>query len=654
MLPTVTQARAGAGPAGELLRLLREDAPAERFGALLDQAAGTDREWLAPLVEDALRVRARLEEQSRHESELAALYETAGDLSSLRDLEAVLQAIVRRARALLGTDVAYLMLNDPRHNDTYMRVTDGIRTDDFKRTRLPLGAGLGGLVARDAVPYATADYFADARFEHIIDDIVRGEGIVSIQGVPLTLGDRVIGVLMAANRRSRPFADHEVALLVSLANHAAIAIENATLFQDVRRAVEELTEANTLIQAHSESIEQAAALHERLIGIVLDGAGLPDVAATLADVLGGSILVLDAQRRMLAAAGSDALVEQVRTTGTLPESGPAAQAVREAGVLSTEARRTRKVPAADGGPAACATPIVAGGEPLGALLLLRERPDGNDIRSLERAALVTALMLLSERAVTEAEHRLHGELLEDLLGNPHRDPEGLRRRAALMGVALGHPHTVLAARTREGRHRRRIADAAAPYAARAGGLAGEYRGDVVILLPGDQHLDPGTAAGALAEHLTQALEVPVTVGAAAAAPGTEAVVEAHRDATRCLDVLLALDRDGEGAAPGELGVYGLLFHQTGRDELHRFVQRTLGPVLDYDAQRGGELTRTLLTYFANDTSLTRTAAALYIHINTLYQRMDRVTALLGPHWRHSDQALQVHLALKVHAVMRAR
>jgi DNA-binding PucR family transcriptional regulator len=116
-------------------------------------------------------------------------------------------------------------------------------------------------------------------------------------------------------------------------------------------------------------------------------------------------------------------------------------------------------------------------------------------------------------------------------------------------------------------------------------------------------------------------------------------------------VLLALDRDGEGASPGELGVYGLLFHQAGRDELHRFVRRTIGPVLDYDTQRGGELTRTLLAFFACDTGLGRTAAELYIHVNTLYQRIDRITSLLGPQWRHGDQVLQVHLALKVHMVL---
>ncbi|MGI5193590.1 GAF domain-containing protein [Streptomyces sp. CA-288835] len=649
MQPTTARAETGAGPVGELLRLLRDGAAQQDYQAVLDRCSADELPWLGPLVDDAQQVRARLEEQSRREAELGALYETAGDLSSLRDLEAVLQAIVRRAHSLLGTDVAYLMLNDTERGDTYMRVTDGIRTDAFKQTRLTMGAGLGGLVAKTAVPYNTPDYFQDSRFEHTIDEVVRAEGLISIQGVPLKLGENVIGVLFAANRRVRPFSEHEVALLVSLANHAAIAIENATLFQDVRRAVDELTEANAVIQAHSESIERAAALHERLITIALDGGDLNDIARDLAEILGGSILVLDSHGRTLAAVGPDPVVAPARDEGGIPDHGQAARAVREACVLSTDSRRTRRVPAGEGGSASCATPIVAGGEVLGVLVLMRDRLDASDVRSLERAALVTALMLLSERAVAEAEHRLRGELLEDLLGSPHRDPEGLRRRAALMGVALGRPYSVLAARCRDSHHRRRTADAATPFAAHAGGLAGEYRGNVVVLLPGDQ--DPAAPARQLADHLAQAVDAPVTVGAATAAPGVDGIVEAYRDAARCLDVLLALDRDGEAASPSELGIYGLLFHQAGRDELDRFVRRTIGPVLDYDAQRGGDLAGTLLTYFACDACLTRTAANLYVHVNTLYQRIDRITLLLGPGWRHSDQALQVHLALKVHAVL---
>ncbi|HET6359271.1 helix-turn-helix domain-containing protein, partial [Streptomyces sp.] len=153
---------------------------------------------------------------------------------------------------------------------------------------------------------------------------------------------------------------------------------------------------------------------------------------------------------------------------------------------------------------------------------------------------------------------------------------------------------------------------------------------------------------ALTAVLTQGAGRPVTVGGESAGPGAAALVEAHRDAARCLDVLFALDRDGEGACRDELGIYGLLLSHAGRAELNRFVERTVGPLLAHDEARGSELARTVLTYFGCDGSLARTAGALYVHVNTLYQRIDKVGALLGADWRHGDRALQVHLALKLH------
>lgn len=111
----------------------------------------------------ALRVRSELEGRRRREAELSALFETAHDLAGLRDLDAVLRAIVQRARSLLGTDVTYLSLNDPDRGDTYMRVTEGSVAARFQQLRLGMGEGLGGLVAQTARPYVTDDYFKDAR-----------------------------------------------------------------------------------------------------------------------------------------------------------------------------------------------------------------------------------------------------------------------------------------------------------------------------------------------------------------------------------------------------------------------------------------------------------------------------------------------------------
>ena len=134
-----------------------------------------------------------------------------------------------------------------------MRVTDGSVSAAFRRLRLPMGTGLVGLVAQTAMPYTSAHYLGDEQFRHrgFIDSAVAEEGIVAILGVPMRLGSRVIGVLTAANRSERPFDQEEVALLGSLAAHAAVAIDNARLLEETQTALEELMRhRTTLVIAH--------------------------------------------------------------------------------------------------------------------------------------------------------------------------------------------------------------------------------------------------------------------------------------------------------------------------------------------------------------------------------------------------------------------
>ncbi|EDY62708.2 conserved hypothetical protein, partial [Streptomyces pristinaespiralis ATCC 25486] len=278
------------------LELLARGAAAESVNRtlLLARAEGAGPEQLAALEHAkqlALRVRAELEGRRRREAELSALFETAHDLAGLRDLDAVLRAIVQRARSLLGTEVAYLSLNDPAAGDTYMRVTEGSVSARFQQVRLGMGEGLGGLVAQTARPYVTESYFDDARFEHTgtIDAAVKDEGLVAILGVPLMLGSQVIGVLFAADRRARVFEREQVALLASFAAHAAVAIDTANLLAETRSALADLERANAIIQDHSGVLERASDVHDRLTELVLRGGGVQDVAAALSEVLDGTV-----------------------------------------------------------------------------------------------------------------------------------------------------------------------------------------------------------------------------------------------------------------------------------------------------------------------------------------------------------------------------
>ncbi|MEW9529113.1 helix-turn-helix domain-containing protein [Microbispora sp. NPDC049125] len=606
------------------LELLAREASAVEFeGPILQaRAAGADAATLEELEQakvSALKVRAMLRRRARREAELSALFDTASDLAGLRDLDAVLEAIVRRARQLLGTDIAYMTLNDPERGDTFMRVTDGSISADFRRLRLAMGAGLGGSVAQTGTPYNTADYFADARFRHTstIDEAVHEEGLVAILGVPLRLGTQVIGVLFAANRSARPFAQEEVALLCSLAAHAAVAIDTARLLQETRAALGELSEANTLISAHSQAIERAAAAHDRMTGLVLRGGGVEDVAAVVTEVLGGGLIVLDDEGRPLVGQAGDL------DAGVFD----AAQSSRALG---------RTVKRGD----AYVASVDVGAAPLCTLVLRTERPvSDTDQRILERAALVTALLLLFRRSVAEAEGRVRGELLDDLISRPELG--GLRDRARRLGVDLDAPHVLVVVR-HEGQ-RERAAFWASSQATLAHGLAAARGEEVVLLLPGDK---PGVTARRVAAELSASLGRPATAGAAVTAGPMTVVAAAYREARRCADALAALGRVGDGAGSDELGFVGLLIGE--RRDVPAYLDSAIGPVLDYDARRGTTLVRTLTAYFGTGGSLSRTAEALHIHVNTVTQRLDRVGRLLGPDWQEPERALEIQLALRLH------
>ena len=69
-----------------------------------------------------------------------------------------------------------------------------------------------------------------------------------------------------------------------------------------------------------------------------------------------------------------------------------------------------------------------------------------------------------------------------------------------------------------------------------------------------------------------------------------------------------------------------------------FVSSALGPLLEYDERRGTDLVGTLHAYFAAGGSLARTREALHVHVNTVTQRLDRVSKLLGEDWQAPDRS----------------
>ncbi|WP_369777035.1 helix-turn-helix domain-containing protein [Streptomyces sp. R33] len=621
----------------ELLGLLRRGAPVEQFDrpaadARTAGAGPAEQAILDEATRVALDIRRTLDQHRRREAELTALFDTAGDLAALRDLDAVLRAIVHRARMLLGTDIAYMTLNDPVVGDTFMRVTDGSVSAAFQQLRLGMGEGLGGLVAQTARPYASVDYRTDDRFRHTdtIDNGVREEGLRGILGVPLRVGTRVIGVLYAADRAVRDFTPDAVALLSSLADHAAVAIDSARLLEETRAALVELGVATETARAQSEAMRLAAETHDRLTRLVLRGGDVADVAQEVAALLGGSLVVHDGDGAELARVGPDPVGPPARGLAASRSGG---RAVAVDGVW------------------VCA--VLAGPELLGSITLggRADLPD-TERRLFERAGLVTALLLLLRRTVAHAEDRVRGELLGDLLApavpGRVRDTDSQTLRARKLGVDLTRPHALVVLHC-DAALRPRLAAEAARHARARDGLAGLHEGRVVLLAPTD---GPGPLARSLAAELGHALGTPVTAGSAGPAAGPEGLPGVYAEALRCLEALHALGHTGDGAGLPDLGFLGVLLGD-GAD-VGAYVEQVLGPVIAYDTQRGTELVRTLEAYFAHGASLARTKDALHVHVNTVVQRLDRVRQILGEDWNTPAGALEIQLALRILRVTPAR
>ncbi len=146
----------------------------------------------------------------------------------------------------------------------------GIEQDMVQAMRVPIGDGLTGYVAASGQPLVVVD--VEGHGGSIYPSFNRENQLVSFLGVPVIYHERTVGVLTAMTKQRREFSSDEVQLLSGMADQAAIALENAQLFEERERRIAELMTLNRISQTINATLELDAllgALH-RGIGEVLD------------------------------------------------------------------------------------------------------------------------------------------------------------------------------------------------------------------------------------------------------------------------------------------------------------------------------------------------------------------------------------------------
>jgi len=171
------------------------------------------------------------ESEARRDPYLSALDETAIALMDRRDPDDLLETIIARASALLGTahGFIYLIEADGRHLVVHHGI--GLFTS-YVGYRLAVEEGMSGVVFRDGRPVSIDDY--DAWLGRAADLPTHVFG--AVVGVPLTSGGRTVGVIgLASGASDRTFGTREIGALSRFAQLASIALDNAHLFEAVQR-----------------------------------------------------------------------------------------------------------------------------------------------------------------------------------------------------------------------------------------------------------------------------------------------------------------------------------------------------------------------------------------------------------------------------------
>jgi GAF domain-containing protein len=422
--------------------------------------------------------------------------------------------------------------------------------------------------------------------------------------VPIVARDgNVIGVISLHTEAPREFTPPEIEVLTSSAFLVAGAIENAHLYEETRERIGELEHLTQL----AETLTRAQSLEELL----------PAVAAQ-----GQELLRAESFHVYLLDPGS----EELRLRASAPQAADAQNAIKLQSLGPELARSGRS--------AAVAVPLVADDELLGLLTA-----KGTSAVELARAAANQTAVALKKIELIErlTEKNLIKDFFEQLAGGTV--PGDVEGRAARLGVDFDDRYLVLAAAPADDVLEKELA-AASPRGALFDRRDESIRGLLRV---------PAGGEASLLEKLHEmhaGLGSPVSIGVSHVCQGATSFRAGFEEAQHALVGASVIRGKPAVMTYEELGPYKYLLRMPIDSTLRDGHRDAVMRIAEYDRQRQTALLRTLEEFLRRQGNISATAEALYVHPNTLRQRLRRIQELSGIDLRKDDWLL-VEIAVKM-------
>jgi GAF domain-containing protein len=574
------------------------------------------------------------EQLQRVRLESDTLYRVIGVVASAPDLERLLPAIVDLLTEATGCHACFIYLLEGSR--LRLRAASQIYAPAVGRIELGLDDSLAGWVASNRAPaFIRENALEDPRMKYVPE--LQEERFQSIVAVPIPArSGEVIGVVVLHTVAPREFDESVMTFLAHTASLMAGAIENARMYESTRRRVDTLTRLTALAQ----EISAAGGSREELYRAVTGG------VRRLLRCESCALYLLDPEADSLELAARDPAIPSVAqhegTTALLALlRGPSRRGSRETALASADS---------DEADAVLAAPVASGSEQLGVLTAVAVRQPSDEADELLQAVAHQVALALKQVRLIE---RLTGEnIIRDLfeaLGSGSLAVAEDRARRARWDLARPHVFVdVELAADGDDRVWQEVAERVEERLRRLSPSAfcdvGRTNLRALLSLPAApaaaQREDLDAALGELG--IGEAL----VIGRSSVRSGIADAAHSLREAADAARIARALLPRGGALPYDRLGAYKYLVRlplEEAPDDVHAAAVRRLAA---YDARRRTQLLATLERYLLDRRSITTTARALYIHPNTLRQRLERIEQLSGLDLAHED-LLSLELAVKL-------